>query len=335
MAVETDKFGSKRYTSPRSDVVRVVPKVGQEYTITPLPTEHDGKPFTTHIFEPENPLTKDLTLVGYGLGENGGVGEGEAHGMAILGIRNALHDTPRSQETPDFCDILKDPSLLKDLGKNALNPLILPSEAISEVANTAHEYNEEYENFYLKVRSMGGLTGSMIAARDERVKKLYMDAPAGIVKGNAFKNHVTGLKGIATEELPPAIRGVMKYASRETMRRIVGHFRDNPLLFGREIVFLVAKTPDVSALLETAHKRGTEITVVNHELDRFFPDQAMVRAITALRERGIVDRHYRSIGTRHVFGIEQPLKSAELYRDLIITPGQESIDSPELMAASH
>lgn len=334
MAFTVDKFGSKRYTSRKTDVVRVVPKHGQEYTITPLATELDGQPFMTHIFEPEDPKTPDLTLVAYGLGENSGVGEGEAHAMAMLGIPNTLHDTPRTQVNPELRDIILNPRLLKDMAKSAINPLILPSKALSEVADVAQDYQPKYKKIKVKARSMGAVTGSMFAAHDDRVDSLLLDGPGGIATGNALLNHATGAYGIATKEIPPAVRGVMQHASKETIDRIGKHFTSNLALFGHEVLFMVAKTPDISELLKEAHDKGVNITIMNHEEDQFFEDQNMVRSISRLMKRGIVDRHHRSLGTRHVFGIEKPHESAQLYYDLMIG-AKLAASQPQLATATN
>lgn len=324
MAVEIDKLGSRRYTLPNSDIVHVVPTEGQPYTITPLETDIHGRRFDSWIYEPEDPVTSDATVLNYGLGESGAINEAEAHYIATLGMPIALHDTPRRQEMPPLRSILTNPRLQKRLVQHALNPLILPSQATERVVDAVQAHSSRYKKFNAKSRSMGGVSGAMNAAHDTRIDTLYLDGAAGIVSGNALLNHATGFISIATAEIPPAAMAFMQYGPKDALERVTRHMNDDPTRIFREIGFLTLKRPDISKCLEELAERDVTVIAVGHELDGFFEDSNMDSAIKKLVARGLIHVHKRSLGTRHVHGIEKPKESAQLYHDLIMQAKQQS-----------
>ncbi len=332
MAFTLDKLGSKRYNSRNTDVVRVVPQNGQEYTITPLETKLNGTPFKSWILEPENPITPDLTVLDYGLGESGAINESEAHYIAMEGMPIALHDTPRRQEAVSFKNWAMNPRLRKRLAQHAFNPLILPSQATEAVVDAAQEYAPAYAHVIDKTRSMGGLSGIMHAVHDERVETVYLEAVAGLVKGHPLPGHARGLPGIALKEIPPAVKAVMKYGPEDAVDRIMRHMGDDKLRIVREIGFLILVRPDISRCLEELKDRDVTVAAVYHEHDEFFPEKAMGETLEDLATRGLVHLVKRSPKTRHVFGIEQPKLSAQMYRN-VITEARQSRTVPALAHA--
>lgn len=318
MAVEIDKLGSKRYTSPRSDVIRVVPNQGHEYTISPLDAGLDDAPFPAWIYEPEDPVTDELTVYEYGLGESGAICENEAHHIAMLGMPVAVHDTPRSREMPSFYRWATNPHVRKDLVRHALNPLILPSQATESVVDAAQDHDGSYTGVIAKSRSMGGISGIMHAAHDPRVQTLYLDGSAGLVLRNAMANHVGSLVGIAKDEIVPAATYMMRHGPEGAVDRIMKHFTDDPVRLLREVGFLILRRPDISNGLEELRERGTSVIVLHHELDQFFKDGDVQTAAEQLVKRGLISFVERSRGTRHVHGIEKPRESAQLFHDLVL-----------------
>lgn len=307
-----EKQGERIYPAlPDTGVLNVTAKNGRDYSIRPIAPEIHGKDFPAWIMEPEGAEADLLTVYAYGLGENAAAVENEAHELAALGYNVAVHETPRTVPFP------RDLRKLRTFVEDMKNPLILPSMAISGTMDAAQAYSDKYERFAVKARSMGGLTGIMLACHEEGIVSLHLDGSAGVVLGNAIINHSKHAGGIIKQEIAPATKYLRSQGPADMMGRMLGHVGKDPTRLPREIGFLLLKRPDIARGLEEIHDRGVITVLVSHENDQFFEEAGMERAARMLVSRGLLTYYHQSKGTKHVNGLIAPQHNAELYRDTL------------------
>ncbi len=310
-----------RKVSPRSriteDIDHIVPETGQSFDVHHLSPEFGGTAFKAVLFIPDEPSTTETTVYSYGVGANAVQYRQEAEAIAALGMPVALHNDPRKDPKLNLLKLATSSRSRSALKKHVQNPVLRSSQATERVMDAVDNLGQLSGNFKLKAHSKGGLPASMLAAHDERIKTVTFDGPAGFVLRNALFNHASSLGAIG-KNVKEFMSYMNEYGPEDSMSESLGHVKSNPILLGREILFLVAKRPNVTPLLEEVQERGnTSVAVISHEHDAFFKDTDMQLAVEQLAARGLVHHHLRSLNTKHTNPMDNPIGSAHLYQEAV------------------
>lgn len=272
----------------------------------------DDTEFTTKFLLPEDPISDQVVLLAYGMGANSFFHEREAEAIAERGYKVALHDEPRYQKRMTLLDVFSGRRSFESFMAHSFNPMIFASQALSGVIETARD-NYATDKFIVKGHSKGGLTAAMIGAREADVSSIVLDSPAGVVTKNALLNHMTKTYEMMTDEVMPMASALSNSDRPGTYERALRNMTDDPMRVGREMLALIARTPDIRSLLAQAKSHGTKVAVIGHEYDRFFSIHDLDKDVPQMMRDGYVDEYVRVQGTKHVNPGIDPEFSARIF----------------------